>query len=607
MASLIIVLAILAIALNTALRSEFRAGIPSPEQAALSFNKSGVAAAILWALSYTTFKKYDIAISILSALNETIAVKTAEFKDLLKKAFGITLGVKSLDEIYKAIEKILVKNATEEAKERAYEGIQETEGLRHNVNYVDKRLSLYLGENVVRPLLSRLLNIIENYEEALTRVVLGHLIRTHFENVTVRPKEALTGSYILVRGYLLDEYGNPVKDGRIIVMLKEHPLGFATTDKNGLFELHVKLPYVYKKSVNLTLIFEPTLNSPYAPCKTTIEVKIVYRETTMKVVYEDDVLWGDELVVYGYVSGPPNRPVVICLNGHCVNVHTGPNGLFEAYLDTGHMKPGMGILAIKAPGFFEYAPASVMDKVFIHGMRPSLAASMPDIAFVPGKITIRGFVSGYVGGGYVVTVEIDGREIVKERANNGSFTLEAPLGIDVWTGIHEVTIRVPPRPPFLEATYTHELLVINVVQMGLGIALCAVAFITLRRFLTRPRAKRASYVEESKVAEVRSIIEGIVASTRGKYPSITDELSAIIDVLARVIYRVQELTGVEFKPYMTLREYLKEISDKLTDEVRNTLTEIIHTAERFLYSPVKPLKEDVERFKRLAGELGVQV
>lgn len=206
-----------------------------------------------------------------------------------------------------------------------------------------------------------------------------------------------------------------------------------------------------------------------------------------------------------------------------------------------------------------------------------------------------------------------GGETIYLNLSDPNFTASIPTSPLLSMGRHSIVISVNSSPPVMGAVYTYGIFVINILEIVIPIIMITALTLSLKfGIITLPSREETSIsglqysvsppmqIVVRPSAEVRALRKEIMKSVLRSKIGIKG-VRDIVDALASVIYVIGNRTGIRLKSTDTLREYLRAVQGKLSNEEFAIFAELVRIGEYALYSPPHiPSDEDVRRAWELA-------
>ncbi len=372
--------------------------------------------------------------------------------------------------------------------------------------------------------------------------------------ITTNATEVPAGRAVEIRGQLTAR-GKPLPQEHIAIYLQGRPVALATTDEDGRYAATIRVA-VYAPLAEVTALYMPPPGSPYAPSNATVQIRVIYNQTTIAIAAPREVKWGDPIPVEIRQATPLTRKAVVTITNRTTTLRYEIVITDAAALaiPTTDLTPGIYTITAAAQPLGLWAPSTATTQVAVVAEKPKITLQAPPmlIAGLPAQI--------HAAAEPELPVEI----YLGDRPLNGAVPLDVSTGP---TALRAVTRR---QPPYDHAQATAEVLVVNPIQL----AVVATAIVLALKL--RPKRHK---LEEVK----KEVVAAATAARRRQLPPETEEA---LNVLATAFHTLGERAGVHYHRKMTYREYAAKVEPYAND--RNCLWKIVTLAERSLYSPLKP-------------------
>ncbi|MGC9180384.1 MAG: DUF4129 domain-containing protein [Vulcanisaeta sp.] len=594
------------------------ATIPNPLNERLRVDITDALELYITALGLNALGNYTGAMYILHALNATSAVKASQLLgELHAHEVMLTDYMVRLESVYNEVLELASTGNYSGARYFALEGlILDSEA--------NKELSQILSiiTTVAPNETGRAMSMAEEVRARLISmnntflgVLANNLIATNL-TITVEPNETTVGGITMVFGRLLAENGSAMPNATIVIYVDGELAGSAITNSMGYYETAITIPYIYTANTQVMAVYNPPPGSRYLPSRATANITLLFNETALSINYTGSVLWGEPIIISGFVSGPPSREVLVSIGGINESITT-VNNVFNVSISTRDLKPGNYTVFVYVEPNGTYAPTSYGGTVSINALlaSPSITYSGSVIAGFP--VIVSGSVSPWVSN-LTITVSLAGSAITL-NLTSPNFTVEIPTSILLGMGRHSITIAISPRPPIAPGHYYYSVFVINPLEIALPAVIILAPILMVRAGILRVRRSMGVgvgtqdlQVPSTSIAvvigggkpttRVEEVERRIVSSAPTGKISI-GSVREIVRAMAQAISSVSRKTGVEFRATNTLREYLRSVSSKLSPEEYTALAELTGLTEYALYSPYAPTENDVARAWELARVL----
>ena len=398
---------------------------------------------------------------------------------------------------------------------------------------------------------------------------------------------APVGSSIGVYGRLTLSNGTGLPGEEILIAVNYVPVAAALTNASGYYSANITIPYIYSNEITVEALFLP-LSGELIGSVAEAKLRLMYNETKVTVhVSNRTVTWGDSLVLWGNVTGPAGRLIIINASGLALNATTGPGGFFNVTIPTALLKPGPTNITLVVKPYLSYGPASYMISVNVTGVKPEVTVNATAL-FAGFTAEILVAVKPWMRP-IPLTISL---QSVKETIIANEPTVKVPVKIPITQGSGLITLNVTvgPSPPVMEVSVPVKVIVINVLQLALVASAVPAIVIGARAIAGRRRAKAAMASKVGGEALVK-VIEGVTPPARLNDANV----KAIVAALTTAISVVSSRTGVKYTGIETLREYLSRVAKVAGDDTVEPLRGLVAIAEEALYSPRLPTEDDVRR------------
>jgi len=470
--------------------------------------------------------------------------------------------------------------------------------LRSASEELAKTFSLPAGElrvrvdelgRVIERLYEKLLRLLEAIEKK-TKLVDSYLM------IEVTPETVWTGGNIEVRGRLYTMDGGLA--GRAVqIFVDGGRLAEGRTDEVGWFHVRVNLPYVYRPKVQVHASYVPKeLDSEvYKPSASNIvEVSLLYVKPAIRAMVVGEALPGKTFTLKGSVEAEkplPYSSLKVTWAGYSLTTGLEDRS-FEAALYTPEDAPeGEYSLRIEAPAWQVFAPAERTIQVTVKRLPLNVTLQPPKVVFAGLPTTLNGEVL-YGGEEFNLSVKVLFGGLSYTTRSRGEFAVELAVPLTVFSGYQDYEVYVSPDPPWYRpANIAGSIMVINPLTMFVPVLLVSVL------------ALRLSGGRKFRGAEPTEGIQQYVQQPSAKAYSFSPELEWLTDLYWQVVAMVSDLTGVEMRPYMTMREYLEAVGPRLGG-LMDGFEAVTMAAEKAVYSPTVSA-EELESARRAFEEFRV--
>jgi hypothetical protein len=586
------------------------ATIPNPLNERLRVDITDALELYITALGLNALGNYTGAMYILHALNATSAVKASQLlSELHAHEVMLTDYMVRLESVYNEVLELVSMGNYSGARYFALEGLILDSEANKELNQILSIITTVAPNETGRAMSmaeevrARLISMNNTFLEILA----NNLIATNL-TITVEPNETTVGGSAMVFGRLLAENGSAIPNGAIAIYVDGELAGSAITNSMGYYETAITIPYIYTANTQVMAVYNPPPGSRYLPSRATANITLLFNETALSINYTGSVLWGEPIIISGFVSGPPSREVLVSIGGINESITT-VNNVFNVSISTRDLKPGNYTVFVYVEPNGTYAPTSYGGTVSINALlaSPSITYSGSVIAGFP--VIVSGSVSPWVSN-LTITVSLAGSAITL-NLTSPNFTVEMPTSILLGMGRHSITIAISPRPPIAPGHYYYSVFVINPLEIALPAVIILAPILMVRAGILRVRRSMGVgvgtqdlQVPSTSIAvvigggkpttRVEEVERRIVSSAPTGKISI-GPVREIVRAMAQAISSVSRKTGVEFRVTNTRREYLRSVSSKLSPEEYTAFAELTGLTEYALYSPYVPTENDVAR------------
>lgn len=419
------------------------------------------------------------------------------------------------------------------------------------------------------------------------------LMDTYIE-VEVYPIKAWTGSSVHISGRLYSKVGG--LEGRYVrVYLDGADVMHTETLSNGFFKCNLSLPYFYKPRVTLKLAYYPSGHdeSLFKPTSKEVELEIIYITPIIEAVTEDVVYPGKYFKVRGLVRSQvelPYREVRVSWMGS-VRLVSLQNDAFEAYLYTpGNAPIGKYALIISTPPHGIFGPSILTKYVQVDRIRINASLEVPSVIFAGLPAHVKCSLKGLVDRANLTIRLVIANEVCTLTTDESEFTIYVHPGIGLMTNVYSYELYIEAHLPWYQPiTLRGDVVVVNLLTIFIPATPLAVVLARFARREGRPT-----------VGEVRSEVRLVEEVAERRFAP--EDLKWIVDAYWKAVVMISNLTGIDMKPHMTMREFLYKVKDRLGDYY-GSFEALTYVAEKVLYAPKVSegeVKVAEEAFRRLS-------
>ncbi len=426
----------------------------------------------------------------------------------------------------------------------------------------------------------------------------------------VNPAEVWVGGSVYVSGTLKADGNTPLGTRDISILLDGRYFTTATTINNGSFMAMVDIPYHYVPEMIVRASYVPKGEDKdifLASSSPTERITMLFHSTQLGVEIPEEVYPGLPMEVSGRVTSEgnlANRDIRASLGGESFfQAVTDEYGLFRYQVTLSpHAWVGEHKLSLSvAPEDNSCSAGCSVDKTLtVVKAMPQIEVHAPTIVVLPRPIEVSGEIySDLPLQGAVAILETEGA-ITQAAVENGRFQacLHLPFQFSL-VGFQEFRLSIKPIEPWqLPAGTGIRIFVINAPLLGIILAVAIPLGIVSIRKRRRPRSEGGI---SPIPPEVRSFAENtpLLHKPETKLEGTT---GTILQAYFRTVKGVEKMTRIFMKPQMTLGEFLKEVTPKLSSAAE-AFAELTNLAERVLYSPYTPEKDEALRAEQLASQV----
>jgi hypothetical protein len=561
-------------------------------------------------------------------LPDEIRFIMARYNDLITE---LTQKLDSLDAVLDECEVLLSQNKLEDARPKLGQAkwlIDEAAGIVEDTSKATDelihRLAPFIPPQEVRAVneakarlykaVERLKELEDWYRDKLqsfetTTAEKEELLSTEV-TLDVNPAEVWVGGALTASGVLKTEGNTPLNARNISILLDGKRSITATTAEGGSYEVTLDIPYHYTPEMIAQASYVPKgedKDSFLASSSPVKKIAVLFHPSQLEVEAPEKAYPGLPMEISGKVSSEGNivsRRVTALLDRETLfEAVTDEQGLFKRRVT---LSPRAWVGAHKlsvrvAPEDKSRSAGCSIDRTLgVIKAMPQIEVHAPTIVVLPRPIEVSGEIySDLPMQGAVASLETEGAT-TKVAVENGRFQacLDLPFQFSL-AGFQEFRLSIKPIEPWqLPAGTGMRIFVINAPILGIILAIA----IPLGVVSIRKRRRPEKEGEISPIPpEVRSFAEDtpLLHKPETKLEGTT---GTILQAYFRTVKGVEKMTRIFMKPQMTLREFLKEVTPKLSSATE-AFAELTNLAERVLYSPYTPEKDEALRAEQLASQV----
>jgi hypothetical protein len=424
-----------------------------------------------------------------------------------------------------------------------------------------------------------------------------------FLTIDVKPKKVWAGSGINVAGALSSALTTLPK--RWVEILVDGKMrAEAITAEDGSFNITLSLPYIHKPSIGVQAKYSPSdMDSEvYKPSVSNIiQVNLLYLKPEISIEPVDKAFPGKTFVLKGTVQaeGPlPYSNVRVLWMGQSLSAALVQGGIFETVLHVpGNVSEGTYNLEVEAPAYEIYAPARANTTVTVMRLPLNVTLEAPSLIFAGVEAMVKGKVLSGETFNLTVTVSFAGQTFAINSSGEFEVKLKQPLTALTGRQTYEVFVE-PQLPWYRSLAYKGEVLAINPLTTLIQIGLFSFAAVKLLK------GRLEAGLEAEGKASAEAVKVEAAEGLKAKPYHAAKGLEWLIDLYWQAVVIVGALTGVEMKPSMTMREYLKAVAPKL-GKLRESFEALTMISEKALYKGIVT-DEELKSAREAASNLQVE-
>ncbi|MEM4444580.1 MAG: hypothetical protein QXJ21_04340 [Thermofilum sp.] len=413
--------------------------------------------------------------------------------------------------------------------------------------------------------------------------------------VEVEPKSAWVGSTVTVTGKLTS-LGVPLSGKKIVIAASGSIVGSALTDESGSFTYQLRLPYVYRRSLAVSVLYLPEANDArvYRPASSSTEIYLLYEAPKLSMRVQPPVALPGDRVKIEVIADRPGLLVEIWVFSTIRRVSLeGETTIVEVEVPT---EASEGVYRVLAAPVLNgtLGPASAEATLTVRKFDPKLNVTVPPFIVLPFPARFTVCAEGWNGTppSYRVNLSLAGASFEVE-SQQVCTTLEATAPLLTPTGSSRVEIIVTPtssryRPARAEA----QTFIVNSLLLipAMGLLTPLVFLAKLRNRVETPHPPPPPLPSELQ----RELEEPYSLKLKSADPVVNEYLVGL--------RMVEKATGVLLKPSYTISEYLQLVEPKL-GEAAKLFVSLSGLAEARFYGGLEVLPESAKALREHLGEL----
>lgn len=445
--------------------------------------------------------------------------------------------------------------------------------------------------------------------------------------LNINPAQIWVGDRVTLWGTL--KAGDiPLATRRVPISLRGKYFTAATTMEDGSYEASFALPYWYTPEIEAQAFYLPRgddKSSFLASSSALKKIDVLFHPTSVRIEVPEKVYPGLPAQINGEViSGGSivRRSIKVLLDGGSFfEATTGSSGRFQHQVlltkETGVGEHRLNITV--APENKSRSAGSSIDKTLtVAKVKPEIMVYAPKFIVLPQKVDLTGEVrsplllqgrvelTGEVRSilplaGAALTLQMAGVSTTS-TVDEGDFKLgvDLPLRFDVM-GFEEMRVNLVPSEPWhLSTGHKVNTFVLNLVYLTIVVAaLILTGVAILMKRLRIVRKKEIPFISSKN-------LPGPGMATELYLPVIKVSPGDNTGIILRAYYLaaagVQRLARVLFKPQMTLREFLSQVTPPL-GKFAELFAKLTSLAEKALYSRYILGNNEASLAQNLASQL----
>lgn len=429
--------------------------------------------------------------------------------------------------------------------------------------------------------------------------------------IEVKPEVVMIGDNITIHGKLstLNDEQLPWRKVFLNIVFKRKTLfnTTLTTDVHGIFKCNYTVPYIYDKdiimeglSVIVSYLPEGEDLELYKPCSNITTVIALFNETRIHVSGPSIAYPGLKIKLNISVNPPPteNKPriVEVLIDGKLQETFemSSNETMYELKIPE-NISIGTHILTFKVKPLETFSPAIGGYGILVTYIPVKLDLSITKISYYPfSKIRIWGkifIINGTFLQGKEVLVSVNGKKFNLNTDPHGEFSLEIDPTFTIT--FQELTVNIefkPKEPWFPKIVRKEKVRVISLIPLIFALSsLFSYMYtppkevkISLSRILNLFRRRRRAV---RKAERKPSTSYSKLGETYVKKPTIYSIKVTLTDVTKLYVEAVKLISErtTPPKPYETMREYWREVRNRVPGHVAYAFKELTILAEKAIY------------------------
>lgn len=424
-------------------------------------------------------------------------------------------------------------------------------------------------------------------------------LKETYLTIQAYPETLWVGSTVTVQGKLYT-HDTILANKNVILYFEGQKFSELKTSSDGTFTYTLNVPYTYKPKVSINAKYFPegSDKNTYKPTvSNTIQLNLLYISPKIEMKIIGKPLPGKYFTVEGKVFAETTLPYdQIKLSWLKTTTVTKLEGeAFKLTLKVPEtLADGKYLLKAEAPSSGIFAPASTTLYVNVQRIPINITLNVPPIAISGIESSIRGKIVYSGEECFNSTIKfVLAQEYVENAGEEFAIKFTPPLTMFSGPQMYKVQVR-PQLPWYSGLEVEGRIFVINPITVAVPVGLVSAVAVRVLRHERRKAAE--AEVEAEKVEEEKRFQEK-------EYHFVREGFEWIINAYWQAVVIVSNITKIEMKPSMTMREYLNLVKDA-GKQYYSSFEKISIAAEKVLYSP-KITETEIEAARKALEELQI--
>ena len=512
---------------------------------------------------------------------------------------------------------------TAETSARISQAISELEWIKRSAGIIREELEVSAAPVLsdLEPSSDEMMEVIDRMRETLD--LHQESLAFDFDHgeltLNIEPTVAWVGDNVRFWGILSSEEKS-IAGREVDILLNGSQYVTLKTDAYGYYQGMIQVPYWYISRLDLQALYSHKDEDVglYTPSLSPVsKLNVLFYETELKVTVEDNAYPGLETTVnakFDYGEFPPlnDREVEIYFDDVLTSEFIAQEAFTQKIKIDPEIDVGEHIITVSSPAVGRYAPVDTSVILNITRAIPVLDIAKPNVAMIPGSVKLEGKLYSEAGplSEAAIKMRLGKSQVELASSEDGTFytNIRAGMGFGV-IGLQDLVIQVLPKEPwYAPLNITNRILMVNVVNCGIFIALILLLGIylprRLRRLRTYPSAteRPAIITVPPEPAPTYNEWETAFGSTEEGDEASTKPRNRIFYWYRLAAGVIQGITKTLLKPQQTLREFAED-SSRILGPAARYFIEFTRIVERLLYSQYKPTEKDAERSRELSDKI----